>query len=135
MPLWRSRALRPATATSGARRPAWWISQLNRSRAVEAHLRRVEDALTGLPPHLQAEVDELLTVLGTTAGRLALSGLRSDWSQASPADISAALTAMRESGLAVRQQAYHALRNLTYAAYFGAPDTWVAIGYPGPRDI
>lgn len=106
-----------------------------RARAVQAHLGRVEVALAGLPPALQAEVDELFTVLGSTAGRLALTGLRSDWGVATPAELSAALQGMRESSLAVRQQAFHALRDLTNSSYISDAATWVALGYPGQRAV
>ena len=40
---------------------------------------------------------------------------------------------MRESSLALRQQAFHALRDITNASYFADRSTWAAIGYPGPR--
>jgi hypothetical protein len=106
-----------------------------RARAVQAHLGRVEAALAGLPPALQAEVDELFTVLGSTAGRLALTGLRSDWSAATPSELAAALQGMRESSLAVRQQAFHAMRDLTSSSYLSDAATWAAIGYPGQRPV
>ena len=106
-----------------------------RAQAVQAHLGRVEATLAGLPPALQAEVDELVTILGSAAGRLALTGLRSDWSVATPAELTAALQGMRESTLALRQQAFHALRDLTNSAYLSDAATWVAIGYPGQRPV
>jgi hypothetical protein len=106
-----------------------------RARAVQAHLGRVEDTLAGLPPALQAEVDELFTVLGSMAGRLALTGLRSDWNVATLAELSAALQGMLESSLAVRQQAFHAVRDLTNSAYIADPATWAAFGYPGQRPV
>jgi hypothetical protein len=106
-----------------------------RAPAVQAHLDRVEATLAALPPALQAEVDELFTVLGSTAGRLALTGLRSDWSVATLAELTAALQGMLESSLAVRQQAFHAMRDLTNGSYMADPAAWVAIGYPGQRPI
>jgi hypothetical protein len=45
------------------------------------------------------------------------------------------LTGMRRSSLAVRQQAYLALRELTMAAYFAEPATWGRLNYDGPRAI
>ena len=41
---------------------------------------------------------------------------------------------MRASRIALRQQAYHALRDLTHAAYFADAATWARLGYPGPTD-
>jgi hypothetical protein len=106
-----------------------------RAHAVQAYLGRVEVALAGLPPALQAEVDELITVLGSTAGRLALTGLRNDWSVATPSELAAALQGMRESSLAVRQQAFHAVRDITSSSYFSDTGTWATIGYPGQRPV
>ena len=42
---------------------------------------------------------------------------------------------MRLSTLALRQQAFHAMRDLINAAWFADPSTWAAIGYPGPRAV
>jgi hypothetical protein len=95
----------------------------------------VEAAIDGLPPALQGEVDELLTIAGSAPGRLALVGLRAGWAEASVAEVQAALASMRDSSLALRQQAFHALRDLTSASYFSDAGPWAAIGYPGPRPV
>ena len=41
-----------------------------RSRAIQAHLQRLDDTIAGLPPALQAEIDELVTLLASMPGRL-----------------------------------------------------------------
>lgn len=104
-----------------------------RARALEAHLVRVQGTIAGMPPNIQAELDELVTIVGSAPGRLALVGLRSDWSSASMAEVTAALQSMRGSSLALRQQAFHALRDITNGSYFADPSTWQAVGYPGQR--
>lgn len=106
-----------------------------RTQALQAHLGRLDDAIGGLPPAVQREINELVTLLASAPGRLALTGLTRDWVQASDAEIRATLQRLRESSLAVRQQLYHALRNLTNGAYFADASTWPAIGYPGPRPV
>ncbi len=106
-----------------------------RSAAIAAYLPRVEAAIEGLPPALQAEVDELLTIAGSAPGRLALVGLRTAWAEASAAEVQGALAGMRDSSLALRQQAFHALRDLTSASYFSDAAPWAVIGYPGPRSV
>lgn len=105
------------------------------SKAIEGHVARVQATLAGLPPTMQAEADELITIVSSTPGRLALVGLGTDWSSATAADIEAALQSMRSSSVALRQQAYHALRDMTNASYFADASTWPAIGYPGPRAL
>ncbi|MBE0549039.1 MAG: hypothetical protein IH627_15600 [Rubrivivax sp.] len=106
-----------------------------RAQAIQAHLRRLDETIAGLPPALQAEINELVTLLASTPGRLVLAGLRPDWPQASAAELQAMLQGLRVSSLQLRQQLYHALRNLTNAAYFADASTWPAIGYPGPNPV
>lgn len=103
--------------------------------ALAAHLDRMDATLAALPPATQREFGELLALLALPPGRLALAGLATEWSGASVAQINAALQAMRVSRLALRQQAYHALRDLTHVAYFADNATWAQLGYPGPRQI
>ena len=106
-----------------------------RDAALQAHLQRLDATLAGLPPALQAEVGELATLLATAPSRLALTGLGMSWETASTAEVQARLQALRTSSLALRQQVYHALRDLTNAAYFADASAWTAIGYPGPRTL
>lgn len=106
-----------------------------RAVAIAAHLSRVEATIAGLPPHMQAEIDELITIIGSPPGRLGLVGLTSDWATASLEEVSAALASMQRSSLAVRQQAYHALRDITNGSYFADPTSWPSIGYPGARPV
>ncbi len=104
-----------------------------RARAIEAHLTRIEATVAGMPPTMQAEVDEMITLLASSPGRLALTGLGGAWSEAAVPEIAAALQGLRVSSLTLRQQVFHALRDLTNAAHFADPAAWQAIGYPGPR--
>jgi hypothetical protein len=106
-----------------------------RDKAIEAHLQRIEAAIAAFPAPVQAELSQLLTLLATAPGRVALAGLSSAWPQASVAQLQQSLQGMRLSSLALKQQAYHALRDLTNAAYFSDPSAWQRMGYPGPTDI
>jgi hypothetical protein len=113
----------------------WPSDAREQAHATEAFLQRLEGTVDGLTPPLQAEVDELLSMLGSPAGRLILTGLRNPWAEASPAEVVAALQGLQVSPWRLRQQIFHALRDLTNAAYFASPATWSVIGYPGPRAI
>lgn len=106
-----------------------------RDAAVQAHLGRLDDTIAMLAPATRGELSQLVALLGSLPGRKWLAGLDADWPDASPAQVQAALQSMRASTVALRQQAYHALRDLTNAAYFADPGTWPAIGYPGPRAL
>lgn len=106
-----------------------------RALALQAHLQRLDDTIAGLPPALQSEINELVTLLASAPGRLALAGLRPGWPQASEAELQDMMQVLRFSSLQLRQQLYHALRNLTNGAYFADASTWQAIGYPGPNPV
>ncbi len=103
--------------------------------ALASHFDRLDSMLRTLPPSAQSELNHLLSVLAIAPGRLALAGLATDWTQASVEHVQAALQSMRHSRIDLRKQAYHALRDLTQAAYFASPDTWPQLGYPGPVKI
>jgi hypothetical protein len=92
----------------------------------------VDRAVAGLPPHLQAEVRQLLSLLASWPGRRLIAGVRSSWPEASRAEIEAFLERWRYSSWALAQQGYHALHELVLAAWYARPDSWSAIGYPGP---
>jgi hypothetical protein len=100
--------------------------------ALSALLERIDVLISALPPHAQAELSQLLSLLATSAGRRVLAGLGTPWASASIPDVQAALQDMRFSSLAVRQQAYAALHDITAGAYFSEPATWTVLGYPGP---
>ena len=103
--------------------------------ALTALLGRIDVLISALPPHAQAELSQLLSILATGAGRRALAGLGTPWVDASAAEVQAALQDMRLSSLAVRQQAYAALHDITAGAYFSESSTWSMLGYPGPLAI
>jgi hypothetical protein len=95
-------------------------------------LARIDRLVASLPPHAQAELSQLLALLGSAGGRRALAGL----GHAAPlARRQEALQAMRVSGVALRQQSYQALHEIVGSAYFSEPATWRSLGYPGPLPI
>lgn len=106
-----------------------------RQMALDGLLNRVDALVRALPPHAQAELSQLLSVLTSAPGRHALAGLSQPWAQAPVADLQQALQGMRLSALALRQQAYAALHDIATGAYFADPATWPLLGYPGPLDI
>jgi len=104
-------------------------------RAIQAHLERLDAAIGAFPAATQAELSQLLSLLASAPGRLALTGLRTAWTQASVAEVQQALQALRTSSLNLKLQAYHALRDLTNAAYFSDESAWLSMGYPGPTPV
>ncbi|MFC5521701.1 hypothetical protein [Polaromonas jejuensis] len=106
-----------------------------RQAALKGLLGRVDALVRALPPHAQGELSQLLSLLASSAGRRTLAGLRPPWPEASVAQLQQALQGMRLSGLALRQQAYGALHDITAGAYFSDEASWPLLGYPGPQNI
>ena len=106
-----------------------------RDAALQAQLAHLDTAIAAFPPATRGELSQLLALLAAAPGRVALAGLSADWPTASVAELQAALQNMRTSRLALRQQAYQALRDLTNAAFYADPGAWAAMGYPGPRAL
>lgn len=107
----------------------------DQAAALQDHLRRVDAAIASFPPAMQAELGQLVTLLASPPGRLLLTGLQPDWPDASMAELRSVLQALRVSSLPLRQQTFHALRDITNAAYFAHAGNWSAMGYPGPRVV
>lgn len=103
--------------------------------AIAAHLDRLDQTIAAFPPATRAEIAQLLGLLSVGSGREWLTGLRHDWPEAGVAEIEAALRRMRNDDSALRQQAYHALRDLSNAAFYAAPEHWPLIGYGGPTPV
>ena len=108
---------------------------IQRHLALQLHLQRLDDVLFAFPHEVQAELSQLLAILGSTPGRVALAGLHTPWPEASVTQVQNALQGMRVSSLALKQQAYQALRDLTNAAYYADPSAWNVLGYPGPKAL
>lgn len=102
---------------------------------MQAHLQRLEASIAGLAPATRQELSDLLAVLGTAVGRRALTGLATPWAEANVVEVQHALSHMRVSSGTTRQQVYHALRDLTNAAWFADAGSWDLLGYPGPQAV
>ena len=92
----------------------------------------VATAVAGLSAASQKEIGELFGLLVIAPGRMLLAGVGKPWREASVADVGEFLQSWRVSRLSLLQGAYGALHDLTFGAWYGRPDTWAAIDYPGP---
>lgn len=106
-----------------------------REQALKAHLERLDGVIAAFPTATRTELSRLFALLAAPPGRLALAGLRTAWAEAGESELGAALQGMRASSLELRQQAYHALRDLTNAAWFADRASWAGLGYDGPVPV
>jgi hypothetical protein len=103
-----------------------------RGAALEIHLSHMNALIGALPEPTQVELSHLLALLVSAPGRTFVAGLGTKWADADTAEIQACLERMRMSSVRSRQQVYHALRDLTNAAFYAYPSAWPLMGYPGP---
>jgi hypothetical protein len=106
-----------------------------RQHALDAFLQRLDATVAGLPAATRSELSDLLALISMAGGRWALAGLSVSWERASAREVQRALHSMRTSAIMLRQQSYHALRELCCAAYFVDASTWSHLGYPGPLAV
>lgn len=103
--------------------------------AINALLNRIDTFIGGTPEYVQAELSQLLGLLGTAAGRRGVVGLSPSWHDATIAEMTTAFQAMRESSVSLRVQAYQALHDIVSASYFSGQESWAVLGYPGQRAV
>ena len=92
----------------------------------------VVQAAAGLPPTAQRELAELFALLAWPPTRWGLAGLAMPWAEADPATAHVVLERWRTSRFDLLRSAYDGLHQLIFAAWYGNPRSWPAIGYAGP---
>ncbi|MEP7327972.1 MAG: hypothetical protein ABI777_02080 [Betaproteobacteria bacterium] len=100
--------------------------------AIDQTLAALETAIGGLPVAAQGELAQLFALLTLPPVRIAVARIDAPWAEASPDQVRACLDRFRGSSLLLLRAAYDALHQLTFAAWYGSPRSWTAIGYPGP---
>ena len=103
-----------------------------RATAIAQTLAALDTAIGGLPAAAQAELAQLFNLLSLPPVRLAVARIDAPWAQAAPDQVRACLDRFRGSSVQLLRAAYDALHQLTFAAWYGQPQAWAAIGYPGP---
>jgi len=98
-------------------------------------VENIDSMVRNLPAPIQAELRDLLDLLGWAPVRLLLAGFWSDWHEVSAAEVDAALNGWRTARFALLRSAYCGLHELCTAAWYGDPMAWPRIGYPGPPEI
>ena len=111
------------------------VDAAGRAAAVDVTVANVASAVQGLPPSAQHELGQLFALLAFAPTRVALAGVTPSWREARREDVATMLVRFRDSRFLLLRSAYAALHQLVFAAWYGDPMAWAAIGYPGPPEI
>ena len=95
----------------------------------------VDQTIAGLSLATQKEIGELFDLLTFAPTRMLAAGIWSPWDQAKPEEIGKFLENWRLSRFDLLKSGYAALHDLIFGAWYARPDTWAAIGYPGPPKV
>ncbi len=106
-----------------------------RQTMLEGHLAHIETFISGMPNVLQVEISAILGLLGNAPTRKMLTGMGTSWTEASEADIGAALEHMRLNPLPTTRLTYQVVRSVTCMAFFSNSNHWTLAGYPGPIEL
>ncbi len=100
--------------------------------AVRETLVSIDRAINGLSPLQIREIGQLFTLLALAPVRWSLTRSTHAWGEATASDVDAFLVRLRDSRIALLRAAYDALHQLVFAAWYGNPRAWGALGYDGP---
>jgi hypothetical protein len=103
-----------------------------RLEAIDTAVKAFVDASRTLAASAQAELGQLLNILENPVGRRLIADLGTSWEEATPAQVQAFLISFRDHPIPALQPGYHALHDLMMAGWYGLPDQWADMGYPGP---
>ena len=93
---------------------------------------KIDELLSRVHPGLAGEVGQGLMLLESAAAGMLLEGRTTTFTGSTPTEQDEILTAWRASDLEVRRKVLKALNGLCNAAYYGSPEVYPAVGYPGP---
>jgi hypothetical protein len=102
-------------------------------RPLAADLPRKVDAIVAMAhPATQKEVKQLLGLFENALAGFLLDGQPRTFSTSSPPEQDRRIRAWARSRITVRRTGYRALKKMVHAAYYSSPETYAAVGYPGP---
>jgi hypothetical protein len=93
---------------------------------------KIDALMATTHPDVGRDFRRLLHLCESGFAGLLLAGSPRPFTRAEPAEQDARLEAWRRSRLAVLRSGYQALKRLASAAYYGSPEIYELIGYPGP---
>lgn len=114
--------------------PALPIAATERTAAIERVLTAIGALIENFPVSTRREVADLFSLLALKPAR-ALLGYSGDWRDGDVSAVASFLAGLRDSSIALKQQAYFALHDMVLGSYYAEPLTWASTGYPGPPKL
>lgn len=103
-----------------------------RTEATKQAVTAFIDTSKTLAANAQAELGQLLNILENPVGRRLIADLGNSWEVATPSQTQRFLVSFRDHPIPALRPGYHALRDLMMSSWYGLPDQWAEMGYPGP---
>jgi hypothetical protein len=97
--------------------------------------RRIDALVALMNEDSQKEVRQLVGLFENALAGLLLDGQLKTFTASTPEQQDARIRAWQQSRYKVRRTGYKALKKIVYSSYYGARETWKALGYPGPPPI
>ncbi|HBN90412.1 hypothetical protein [Rheinheimera aquimaris] len=101
--------------------------------ALQRSKTAVNDFIGFLPLSQQQQLHQLFNLLANRLSQLALTGHLAALPALNMTQRLSLLNSWRDSYLLILQQAYHSLRELLYAAFYGQPQHWQQLNYTAPE--
>jgi len=103
-----------------------------RQLALDTMLNLIDGAIFNLGPHNAKQMKDLFDLLNLGLSRGLTTGVWSSWDKASEQEIENFLNRWRESSVSLFNLAYNGINKLMCATWYGQPQSWQHVGYPGP---
>jgi hypothetical protein len=93
---------------------------------------KVDAFLAPLPENDRKDLKQLLALFDNALFSFVTGGPPRPFTQMDAAEQDQHLRSWQNSRLAIRRTGFQAMKRLSCAIYFGSPDTYASVGYPGP---
>lgn len=107
--------------------------EAERAAALSELAARLELAHQWMQVPVRAQLSQLYGLLLSRGGRLALTGIwSSSWAEVRPEQLDSVMADWSRSSLSVKRSAYNLFHDLCLGTWYGMPQSWARIAYPGP---
>jgi hypothetical protein len=107
------------------------LDAAERERRTRVTVANIDATCAALDAHSRGELRKLFDLLAIGPLRYVLTGVGA-WNEASPDKLAAFLERWRGSSLATLNSGGNVLVRLVAGSYYVIPETFAAVGYPGP---